>query len=263
VHECLIVCVCFLLSVNQSSDSTQIDDSQMQKSPVFPLTGCRAAVQVDRLSHDLVESCRNSGFVLCSQETWTLTQKSDQPKSPTFPQSNLQTGPKSSVLSDVEQRVDGQTEQSPEDVPSPVFGRNTQHETSPSACKHHVSVCSPTCENAGLVFSSQESLRLSVRSGRPKSPVFPKSPGASNKLPPSDPLALADSPDRGQTEQSPDRSVSPVFGTSAPQQRKKSTSPSAAELRGPNWEESSSDGRKVSSGVSERRRKKNLLKVKK
>ncbi|XP_072231714.1 uncharacterized protein [Leuresthes tenuis] len=219
----------------QSSDSTQIDDSQIQKSPVFPLTGCRAAVQVDRLSHNLVETCRNSGFVLCSQDTWTLTQKSDQPKSPTFPQSDLQSDPKSSVFPEVE------TEQSAEYVQSPVFGRNAQHE-SPSACKRHASVCSPTCENAGLLFSSQESLRLSVRSGCPESPVFPKSPAASNTLPASELLALSEGPERGQTEQSPPRSVSPVFGTSAPQQRRTSTS--AAELRGPNCEPSPSDGRK-------------------
>ncbi|XP_023818684.1 BRCA1-A complex subunit RAP80 isoform X1 [Oryzias latipes] len=75
----------------QSSDSTRIDESEPQESPVFPLTGCRAVVHVDRLSEEVVDSCRHSGFVSSSQDTWSWTQKSTWTRSPTFPQSNPKT----------------------------------------------------------------------------------------------------------------------------------------------------------------------------
>lgn len=58
---------------------------------MFPLTGCRAVVHVDRLSEEVVDSCRHSGFVSSSQDTWSWTQKSTWTRSPTFPQSNPKT----------------------------------------------------------------------------------------------------------------------------------------------------------------------------
>lgn len=173
------VCICFVSTMNQSCDSTQIDDCELHKSPVFPSTGCRAEVHVPRLSQNLLETCRTSGFVLCSQDSSTSTQKSPSArhKSPTFPQSpdklalsNSTARPKSPVFSETDQGDDGEVEPSPEYFKSPVFGRNTQHEKLPSACK-------ATSENSGFMFSSQESLSSSVRptSCRPRSPVFPRS----------------------------------------------------------------------------------------
>lgn len=259
------VYICLLSTINQSSDSTQIDDCQLRKSPVFPSTGCRAEIHVPRLSQDLLETCRTSGFVLCSQDSWTLPQKSQpaQPRSPTFPKSPKRsctlTLSKSPVFSETDHRGDdGETEPGPECFKSPVFGRNTQHERSPSACKSQVSVC-----NSGFMLSSQESLTSSVRSTscRPKSPVFPRS------LPPPERSATCKSPifsetDGGQTEQSHGRCASPVFARTEPRQKshhdvqKHSASPSAAELRGSGSEENSpvtkgppQSLRQVSSGV--------------
>lgn len=169
--------------MKQSSDSTQIDDCELRKSPVFPLTGCRAEVLVSRLNQNLLDSCRNSGFVFCSQDSCSSTQKSARPDSPTFPGSNLTPRPKSPVFSEADQGDEGETELSPEYVRSPVYGRSTQREASPSACKVH--------QNSGFTFSSQESLSPSVRasSSRHRSPA-----------PPSDQLKrVPDSP--GQTEQ--------------------------------------------------------------
>ncbi|XP_024864583.1 BRCA1-A complex subunit RAP80 isoform X2 [Kryptolebias marmoratus] len=205
----------------RSSDSTQIDDSQLQKSPVFPLTSCSAAVHINRLSQNLVETCRSSGFVLCSQDSWAPTEL----RSPTFPRSNPISCPKSPVFSETRQGDIGQVER------SPASDRNGQHETDPSACKLH------DCENSEFVFSSQESLSPSVRSPRSKSPVFPKSPKTS-KLPPSaSPSFLS------QTEENNERSLSPVFGVTEPRLRihtseeKRSAGSSGSELRGPDSEE--------------------------
>uniref|UniRef100_A0A3Q1F4T6 Ubiquitin interaction motif containing 1 n=2 Tax=Acanthochromis polyacanthus TaxID=80966 RepID=A0A3Q1F4T6_9TELE len=163
----------------QSSDSTQIDELQLCKSPVFPSTGGRAEVHISRLPQDQLDSCRNSGFVLCSQDSWASTQIPAQPKSPTFPESDPT--PPRPVSSEAD--------------PSPVFGRNAQRETSPSACKPHASVCSPTCENSGFTLSSQDSLSATAR---PKSPVFLSE-------------RLHNKPDRGPTELSQGRSGSPTF----------------------------------------------------
>lgn len=226
------LCICLFSTINQSSDSTQIEDCQLRKSPVFPSTGCRAEVHVPRLSQDLLQTCRTSGFVLCSQDNWTSPQKSPpaQPKSPTFPKSPTHstnvTLSKSPVFSETDQGDDGETELGPEYFKSPVFGRNTQHERSPSACKPQVGVC-----NSGFTFSSQESLTSSVRSTscRPTSPVFPSSSRIPKNLPPPDRTCRSpvfSETNGGQTEQSHGRSTSPVFG------RKHSVSPSAAELRG-------------------------------
>lgn len=168
-------CLSAHLDSPQSSDSTQIDDLQLSKSPVFPSTGGRAEVHVSRLTQDQLDSCRNSGFVLCSQDSWASTQIPAQPKSPTFPKSDLVS-----------------TEADPSPDKSPVFGRNTQRETSPSACKPHASVCSPTCENSGFTLSSQDSLTATAR---PKSPVFLSE-------------RLHDRPNRGRTKLSRNRSGS-------------------------------------------------------
>lgn len=234
-------------TINQSSDSTQINDCQLRKSPVFPLTGCRAEVHIPRLSHDLLQTCRTSGFVWCSQDSWTSPLKSlpAQPKSPTFsksptPTSDL-TSRKSPVFSETDQGDDGEAEPRPEYCRSPVFGRNTQHEKSPRPCKPEVSVC-----NSGFTFSSQESLTSIVRSMscRPQSPVFPRSPNPPKSHPPPKRSATCKSQvssetDGGQTE----RSL--VFGrTGRPRKiclnvQKYSANASAAELRGPRREEDS------------------------
>ncbi|XP_040907618.1 BRCA1-A complex subunit RAP80 isoform X2 [Toxotes jaculatrix] len=229
------------LDSQESSDSTQIDDCQLRKSPVFPSTGYRAEIHVPRLSQDLLETCKTSGFVLCSQDSWTSTQKSllAQPKSQTFPKSsnNPTACPKSPVFSEADQGDDGEMELSVEYLKSPVFGRNTQHERSPSACKPHVRVCNPTCENSGFIFSSQESLSSSVRSAscRPKSPVFPRSPSPPKNLPPPEKSPVFSETGQGQTEQNHGCSTSPVFGRTGQRGKtqadvQKSVAPSAAEL---------------------------------
>lgn len=239
--------VCLLSTINQSSDSTQIDDCQLRKSPVFPLTGYRATVCIPRLSQELLETCKTSGFVSCSQDSWTSTQKSlfVRPKSPTFPQSpsNFTACPPSPVFTATDQGGDRAMEQSPECNKSPVFGRNTQHEKSPSACQPQV------CKNSGFMFSSQESLTSTVRSTscRPKSPVFSRSPGLPNNLPALERSTVCKSPvfsetERGHPEQSPGCSTSPVFGRSGQRQtihpdlKNSSVLPSPAEVRGSNNE---------------------------
>uniref|UniRef100_A0A8C2Z1C4 RAP80 N-terminal domain-containing protein n=1 Tax=Cyclopterus lumpus TaxID=8103 RepID=A0A8C2Z1C4_CYCLU len=132
------VCTCLLSTTNQSSDSTQIDDCQLGKSPVFPSTDCKAKVHVPRLCQDLLEACRTSGFVFCSQDSVTSTRKSQttQAKSPIFPKSPKRSNnlplSKSLVFLETDQEDDGETDQSPEYLKSPVFGRNAQHETTPS-----------------------------------------------------------------------------------------------------------------------------------
>lgn len=189
---------------SQSSDSTQIEGSQLRRSPVFPLTGCRAEVRIGRLSQDLLDTCRSSGFVLCSQNGSNATQKSPRPESPTFPESDLASRPKSPALSSADPDDSDEIEPSPECVKSPVFGRNAQHERSPSTRRPRDAVHGQDGENSGFSFSSQDSLTPSVR---PTSPVFPQSPG----IPPSERLAFPQSPYRGQTEPSHAHSESPVF----------------------------------------------------
>ncbi|XP_047463905.1 BRCA1-A complex subunit RAP80 isoform X2 [Mugil cephalus] len=219
-----------------SSDSTQIDDCELRKSPVFPLTGCRAEVQISRLNQNLLDSCRNSGFVFCSQDSCTSTQKSARPKSPTFPGRNVTPCPKSPVFSENDRGDDREAEPSPEYVKSPVFGRNTQREASPSACKPHGAASSPTCENSGFNFSSQESLSPSARasSSRPKSPVFPSSPGLPENSPSSDELIIiSDTP--GRAQQSHGHRKSPGFDMKS--------IPSAAELLASNGKGSPSGSR--------------------
>lgn len=190
---------------SQSSDSTQIEDSQPRRSPVFPLTGCRAEVRIGRLSQDLLDTCRSSGFVLCSQNGSNAAQKSPRPESPTFPGSDVASCPKSPALSGTDPDNSDEIEPSPEFAKSPVFGRNAQHERSPSARRPQDAVRSQDGENSGFTFSSQDSL---TSSARPTSPVFPRSPG----IPPSERLAFPESPNRGRAEPSHAHSESPVFG---------------------------------------------------
>ncbi|KAK2828043.1 hypothetical protein Q5P01_019077 [Channa striata] len=207
----------------QSCDSTQIDDCQLRKSPVFPLTGHKAKVYIPRLSQELLETCKTTGFVLCSQDSWTSTQKSlpAQHKSPTFPKSpsDLTACPKSPVFSETDQGNDEKTEL------SPVFGRNTQNEKSPSACKSHL------CENAGFMLSSQESLTSSVRCTAHKSPVFPKSPILSKDLTSLERTAACKSPVFSEDTKSYACATSPVFSrTGRPQQIDPNVKMSSVEL---------------------------------
>ena len=192
-----------------------------------------------------------------------LAEKSAQPKSSTSPQSNLTSCSKSPIFSETDWGADGQTEPSCEYVKSPVFGRNTQR----CACKHHDSVCSPTCENSEFIFSSQDSLTPSTRfeSCHPKSPVFASSPSPPKSLPPSDRSVLPKSPHREEMEWTASHSTSPVFSLKAPRRRtqtdiqKKPESPSAAGLQGSNSVQSPSSSREVSSGVSKQRWRKRPL----
>ncbi|KAK5918352.1 hypothetical protein CgunFtcFv8_003125 [Champsocephalus gunnari] len=200
-------CLSAPLGSPQSSDSTQIEDCQPPKSPVFPSPGCRAKVLVPRLSQDLLQTCRSSGFVLCSQDTLTSPRKS-----PTFPKSPKLSSKlsiklplcRSPLFSDLDEGDDG------EYFKSPVFGWNTQNKTSASACKPQ------DCKSG---FSSQDSLTPSVRSTScpPKSPVFPRCPGLPNNPHSSERSATCRSPvssesDGGQAEQSQGFCKSPVFG---------------------------------------------------
>ncbi|XP_016521838.1 uncharacterized protein uimc1 isoform X1 [Poecilia formosa] len=174
----------------QSSGSTDIEDSQLQMSPVFPLTGCRAEVHVSRLNLDLVETCKSSGFVLCSQDSLISTQKSAQPRSPVFPQSNPIFCPKSPVFPGDDMGRERQLEQSPTFVKSPVFARTAD-------CSNH-----PACENLELSFSSQESSNPTVRSDSPQSPVYHKTPSGQS--------SLCKDPCRGQVERRDERLTSPT-----------------------------------------------------
>ncbi|MEQ2287531.1 hypothetical protein AMECASPLE_013554 [Ameca splendens] len=85
----------------QSSSSTHIDDSQLQMSPVFPLTGCKAEVHINRLNSDLVETCKSTG--------------------PVFPGDD--------------EGNEGQPEWNPK-FKSPVFGKTAECEMSLRASKH-------------------------------------------------------------------------------------------------------------------------------
>ncbi|XP_028278345.1 BRCA1-A complex subunit RAP80 isoform X2 [Parambassis ranga] len=199
---------------SQNSDSTQIDDCQLPTSPVFPLSGSRVKVHVNRLSQNLLDTCTSSGFVLYSQDRWTETQKSQ--KSPSKTHVSLKVSQEDCVETQL----------------SPVFGRSTQHEKTLSASKPHVSACSPTPKNSGFMFSSQESLTDSVSNtfSPTKSPVFPSGPGPSKNIPL---LEFPKSPDGEETEQSP--ANSPVFGSTTRQHVAHTNEklPSGAELRVP------------------------------
>uniref|UniRef100_A0A8C2X6K2 BRCA1-A complex subunit RAP80 n=1 Tax=Cyclopterus lumpus TaxID=8103 RepID=A0A8C2X6K2_CYCLU len=249
---CRSECLSGPLDSPQSSDSTQIDDCQLGKSPVFPSTDCKAKVHVPRLCQDLLEACRTSGFVFCSQDSVTSTRKSQttQAKSPIFPKSPKRSNnlplSKSLVFLETDQEDDGETDQSPEYLKSPVFGRNAQHETTPSACKPQDGDC-----NLGLIFCSEESLTSSGRStsSRPKSPVFPESPGLPKSLPSPEKFATCKSPVFSETVGGQSEQSRPVFGGTGRRRKlhrdeqKHAASPSAAELRG-----SDSDGNLTTAG---------------
>ncbi|XP_029925242.1 uncharacterized protein uimc1 isoform X2 [Myripristis murdjan] len=236
------------LDTQQDSDLTQIDHCQQPKSPVtllLPPLALKPEVCVTKLSQELLDTCNTSGFVLCSQETSTSTQKClpSQPKSPTFPKSstcskNLDlskstTFLKSPFFSETDQEEDGEVAHSPEYSKSPVFGRTNENQGSPQACEPKVQVCKlsqelqTTCEKSGLILCSQESLATSEKplSCQPKSPVFPRSPGISKNLtlsssqtpqPKSPVFSEMDKVDDGETQQSHGSSISPVFGKASP-----------------------------------------------
>ncbi|KAM9333630.1 uncharacterized protein uimc1 isoform 2-T2 [Pholidichthys leucotaenia] len=217
----------------QSSDSTHIEDSEHRLSPFFPQTGSRARVQVNRLNQDLLHTCRKSGFVSCSQDSLDVTQRTVQPKSPTFPQSNPRTCSRSPVLYEDDGGDDGEMDMSPKYIKSPVFGKSTQHEMSLGGHKPETSV---------FAFSSQDSLTPSVR---PQSPVFPRSP---NSLPPSEPLPVHESPDQGQSEQSHKRPPRPVFRKTAHRQAEdQRLTRSVAKQRGSGGDGGLSGSRRTSS----------------
>lgn len=161
----LIKTLCFLFPTNQSSDSTQIEECLLRKSPVFPSSYCKAEVHIPRLSQNLVQTCVSSGFVWCSQDSSPLKSLPAQSRSPTFPKSPERNSDrvfrKSPFFS--ESHLEAGGDSTPENCRSPVFGGN-----SPQVHNY----------NSEFMFSSQESLTSVVRSAscRPQSPVFPKSP---------------------------------------------------------------------------------------
>lgn len=161
----LIKTLSFLFPPRQSSDSTQIEECLLRKSPVFPSSYCKAEVHIPRLSQNLVRTCVSSGFVWCSQDSSPLKSLPAQRRSPTFPKSPERNADRvfrnSPVFS--ESRLEAGGDSTPENCGSPVFGGNSPR----------VHNC-----NSEFMFSSQESFTSVVRSasGRPQSPVFPKSP---------------------------------------------------------------------------------------
>lgn len=221
--------------MNQSSDSTQVDECQLRKSPVFPSTYCKAEVHVPRLSQDQLQNCQTFGFVWSSQDSSPLKSLPAPSKSPTFPRSaeccsDLAVH-RSPVFSENNQGDVGNV--SPEISKSPVFGRTSQHENCSSPCKPRV--CSP-----GLMLSSQESLTSSMRttSCRAQSPVFPSSLGPLKSHHPPETSSRCKSPassgsDEGQTGR--DRWTSPAFDKTGqqtgPAVQKDSKRCSAAGLR--------------------------------
>ncbi|XP_034033586.1 uncharacterized protein uimc1 [Thalassophryne amazonica] len=195
----------------QSSNSTQLDDSQLPKSLVFQEESCRAEVHVRRLTPDLLKTYRFSGFVSCSQDSWTLIQKT-QPKSPTFPKSPAHTSnqawskstpfPDSPLLSEGDPGDDVEMEHSPEYIKSPTFGRNSPDRRFPNTCLCQHGVCHTACESSGFTFCSLDSLTSSVGSTacRIRSPVFPSSPEFSKNCNPHDSPAFLKDVEVGDPE---------------------------------------------------------------
>ncbi|XP_054611507.1 BRCA1-A complex subunit RAP80 isoform X2 [Dunckerocampus dactyliophorus] len=156
-----------LLATPQSCDVTQIDKSQHHESPVFPMSTAR--VTFTQLNQGLVETCRTTGFVLCSQLNPELR----------MPERDALACRKSPLFSESDQGDD--TEMlCHEYLKSPVFGRDTQ-QGGCQAGAGEAQVHSPERQNSDFTFSSQESLSPSTRltSCPPKSPVFPRSPAPS------------------------------------------------------------------------------------
>ncbi|XP_055004565.1 BRCA1-A complex subunit RAP80 isoform X2 [Boleophthalmus pectinirostris] len=187
----------------QSCDSTQIEDCELPKSPVFPssssgLLRVQAMVHVPKLDQNLLDACTASGFVLCSQDSSLPSQNfhSHQlTRSPTFHKSpglcstnptpkSTNTHPQTEIVD-----LDDDTPPAPSSPPckSPVLGQTDLK----SALK------SETSEATALVFSSQGS-SLSFISEKDvsliKSPVFSKT-------------------QRGREREEESGCKSPVFGT--------------------------------------------------
>lgn len=110
------------------------------------------------MSQDLLQSCRSSGFVLCSQDNH-MSPKSlpDGAKSPTFPQSPQHSRGPPSQRTLVSSKPDQEhiRDRSPESCGSP-------------------DLCRPHGWTSGFTFSSQDSLTPSVVSTSCRSPVFPR-----------------------------------------------------------------------------------------
>ncbi|XP_061754767.1 BRCA1-A complex subunit RAP80 isoform X3 [Nerophis ophidion] len=159
-----------LLDSPQSCDSTQIDDYQHCKSPVFPMS--KAKVTLSPLNQFLLETCKSPGYVLGSQLEAELS----------VPENLSSVCHKSPLFSGSDQGDD--TEMHCGDyLKSPVFGRDTQHGGSPAGtCDSQVLY--PERKNSDVNFSSEESLSPSMRltSCPPKSPVFPRSPAPAKHL---------------------------------------------------------------------------------
>ncbi|KAM4620888.1 uncharacterized protein uimc1 [Polymixia lowei] len=217
-----------------TQDSTQNHLCQLHKSPTSPLMSLGLAhkplVHVPKLSQELLETCKISGFVLCSQESLTSTYKSlpSELKSPTFPEvptlsrslvpSTSPTFSGGSLSSENDQGEDGDPEQGSNYSKSPVFGRTSPNPMSLSACEAqvHVSELSEkvlaTCET----LFSQESLMTCQNSlsCQPKSPIFLGSPAFSLNLAPSKrptpPRRLGHSNNLSPSKK-PIRPKSPVF----------------------------------------------------
>lgn len=166
----------FSLQTYQGSESTQIEECPLQKSPIFPSSYFKAEVHVPRfhLSQDL-QTCVSSGFVWRSQDSSPLKSLPAQLGSPTFPKSPERSSDrafrKSPVFSDSHLGDGGDL--TPENCRSPVFGRNSPPAASPSPSKIQVHN-----SNSKFDFSSQESVTSVVKSTscRSQSPVFPKNP---------------------------------------------------------------------------------------
>lgn len=106
---------------------------------------CRAEVVLPRLSQDLVQSCRTSGFVLCSPESHKSTE-------------SLCNGAKNSTRSQRSQQ-------------SLFFSEKDQGD---------VGGLSP--EHCGFNFCSQDSLSSSVTSALRQSPLFPRMGSSSSEM---------------------------------------------------------------------------------
>nr|XP_057943147.1 BRCA1-A complex subunit RAP80 [Doryrhamphus excisus] len=154
-----------ILDTAQSCDTTQIDNSQHPKSPVFPVS--TVSVTFTQLNQDLVETCRTTGFVLCSQLDPELC----------IPERDTSACHKSPLFSESDEGDDTEM-QYHEYLKSPVFGRETQQGGCPA------DVLSPERQNSDLNFSSQESFSPSTKltSCPHKSLVFPRSPTPSKHL---------------------------------------------------------------------------------
>lgn len=159
----------------QSCDSTQVEeDHELPKSPVFPSSLCQVSVKVPRLSQNLMDSCKASGFVLCSPDSSVVTQHSQVYPlscSPTFPKSPAPhskfLAPKVTPASQsVIDRADSrEPDRSPALCRSAVFGRTAETDVPARA------LTTETSDTSGL-SSSQENSTSFCQEELVKSPVF-------------------------------------------------------------------------------------------